>query len=94
MRSGETVTPEQRTYLDEGNAHRARCYGCELREADLTLALAWWCAWWRDQADRKDVRQLAQRQGQLDMADGTAHKSDSGQGVRGPSGESFAVIPE
>ena len=56
---------EQRHYLDEGNRHRARYYGCKLREADLTLALAWWCAWWKDQADRKDARKLAPRQHEL-----------------------------
>ena len=68
MGAGEgegVMDAEQRHYLDEGNRHRARYYGVRLGDADLTLALAWWCAWWKDQSDRKDVRELRRGQGDL-----------------------------
>ena len=55
------MNDEQTRYLTEGNRHRARFYGtapCELRDADLTLALAWWCAWWKDRADRAEESAL------------------------------------
>ena len=65
MMSAAALTAEQARYLAEGNRHRARYYGAELADADLTLALAWWTAYWRERADQADVRKLAPSQGEL-----------------------------
>lgn len=61
------MTDEQRQYLNEGLRHRARFYGAELGcgSDPLTLALAWWCAWWRERADAADVRRV--RAGTADL---------------------------
>ena len=50
------MNAEEESYLVEGNRHRARYYGAKLEPADLALALAWWCAWWRERADQAEVR--------------------------------------
>ena len=50
------MTAEQQRYLADGNRHRARFNGAELAPADLTLALAWWAAWWKERADHAEVR--------------------------------------
>ena len=61
------LTAEEQHYLAEGIRHRARHYGAELppRGGHLVLALAWWAAYWREQADQKDARKLASGQGDL-----------------------------
>ena len=57
-----TVTDEQRRYLSEGLAHRSRFYRgrCSaLSETDgLTIAIAWWCGWWRAKAERADCERV------------------------------------
>lgn len=52
------MTAEQERYLAEGIRHRARYNGFESTPlgGHLTLALAWWAAWWREQADRAEAR--------------------------------------
>ena len=43
------MNAEQRHYLTEGLRHRARYHGAQLGCGSdaLTLALAWWAAWWK-----------------------------------------------
>ena len=52
------MTPEQRHYLTEGLRHRMRYYGARVGTGSdaLTLALAWWAAWWKERADKAEVR--------------------------------------
>ena len=64
-----TLTPEQALSLREGMRHRAAYYGWPVtREGEgeaLTLALAWWCAWWRDRRRQADVRGADMETGEL-----------------------------
>ena len=54
------MTPEQRQYLADGLRYRSRFYAGHDRgeEYELTLALAWFRAYWKDQADRSGSRNL------------------------------------
>ena len=64
-----TLTPEQALSLREGMRHRAAYYGWPVtREGEgeaLTLALAWWCAWWRDRRRQAVVRGADMETGEL-----------------------------
>ena len=62
-----TLDEEQRHYLAEGIRHRARYYGADLTPVDghLVLALAWFAAYWKDQADRADARNRDRETGDL-----------------------------
>ena len=64
-----TLTPEQALSLREGMRHRAAYYGWPVtREGEgeaLTVALAWWCAWWRDRRRQADVRGADMETGEL-----------------------------
>ena len=62
------MNPEQRQYLADGLRYRARFYSGEDargEEYELTLALAWWRAWWKDQADRAESRNANRVAGDL-----------------------------
>ena len=61
------MTAEQERYLAEGIRHRATYYGTENTPpgGHLTLALAWWAAYWRQMADHAEVRRLAPDQSDL-----------------------------
>ena len=53
------MNEEQQRYLAEGLRHRARFYSGDdpdRGDDELTLALAWFAAWWRDRADRAAAR--------------------------------------
>ena len=64
-----TLTPEQALSLREGMRHRAAYYGLPVtREGEgdaLTVALAWWCAWWRARRRQADVRGADMETGEL-----------------------------
>ena len=64
-----TLTPEQALSLREGMRHRAAYYGWPVtREGEgesLTVALAWWCAWWRDRRRQANVRGADMETGEL-----------------------------
>ena len=70
------LNQEQARSLAEGCAHRARYYGwpeAAVEGDPLTLALAWWCAWWKERADRKEARRADKETGALfDDTGGTA----------------------
>ena len=63
------MNDEARFYLAEGLHHRARYYGADMpdrgEDAELVLAVAWFRAWWKDLADRREARDGRAHTGQL-----------------------------
>lgn len=82
------LNEEQARSLREGMRHRAGYYGWadggDEVEA-LTLALAWWAAWWRDRRSRAEVRGADLGTGELFAREGVGPSMRAGHSTERPA---------